>query len=315
MARQPAGPASALSPAGPAPPMPSAGIHIAQQDSTPMILFVGQVERRISGAATPCRNWIIAAVFGGMTKWAARDRRAGRMAEYGRPRLFHRAGRAARARWCWRCRMTCWPSRPIAATRHLSKRPETAPGADRHGGAGRSAGRRPSARCCSLGGSALERGSAARRSRASRERFGVPVATSYRRAPSVRSAAPQLCRRSGPAGQSQTGGAGQGQRPGDRGGRAPQRDHHARIIRCSTCRAADEAGACLSRRRTSWAGSFARIWPSMPRPRAFAAALDGFTPRARRAGAAKPRPPMPTIAPCRMQPLPQPGDDESAARS
>ena len=121
----------------------------------------------------------------------------------------------------------------------------------------------------------------------------MPVATSYRRAPLVRPDASQLCRRSGPAGQCQIGGAGQGQRPGDRGGRAPERDHHpglyaVRIGAQKLVHAYPEA--------RNLAGCFAPIWPSMPRPRAFAAALDRLSPRAEpRWRGTKPRPPMPSI--------------------
>ncbi|HWC63738.1 MAG TPA: thiamine pyrophosphate-binding protein, partial [Rhizomicrobium sp.] len=48
----------------------AAGIHVAQQDSTPLILFAGQVERRFLGRdAVQELNY--AAVFGTMSKWAA----------------------------------------------------------------------------------------------------------------------------------------------------------------------------------------------------------------------------------------------------
>src|ERR1700726_5161551 len=54
---------------GPGATNASPGIHIARQDSTPMILFVGQVARetreREAFQELDCR-----AVFGSMTKWA-----------------------------------------------------------------------------------------------------------------------------------------------------------------------------------------------------------------------------------------------------
>src|SRR5437016_7240471 len=54
---------------GPGATNASAGIHIARQDSTPMIMFVGQVARdtkeREAFQELDCRT-----VFGGMAKWA-----------------------------------------------------------------------------------------------------------------------------------------------------------------------------------------------------------------------------------------------------
>ncbi|MGH6956800.1 MAG: thiamine pyrophosphate-binding protein, partial [Caulobacteraceae bacterium] len=46
------------------------GVHIARQGSTPMILFVGQVERSVRGREA-WQEIDYAAVFGSMTKWAA----------------------------------------------------------------------------------------------------------------------------------------------------------------------------------------------------------------------------------------------------
>jgi acetolactate synthase-1/2/3 large subunit len=65
------------------------GIHIADQDSTPMILFVGQVDRqfreREAFQEIDCR-----AVFGSMTKWATEIDDATRLPEYV-SRAFHAA--------------------------------------------------------------------------------------------------------------------------------------------------------------------------------------------------------------------------------
>lgn len=47
----------------------SVGIHIAQQDSTPMILFAGQVSRAVKGREA-WQEMDFAAVFGSLTKWA-----------------------------------------------------------------------------------------------------------------------------------------------------------------------------------------------------------------------------------------------------
>src|SRR3954464_11707519 len=65
---------------GPGATNASGGLHIAQQDSTPMMLFVGQVERENRGRDAfqemDCR-----AFFGGMAKWVAEVNEPGRMAE------------------------------------------------------------------------------------------------------------------------------------------------------------------------------------------------------------------------------------------
>ena len=66
---------------GPGATNASAGLHVAAQDSTPLILFVGQVERRFLGRdAVQELNY--AAVFGSMTKWAAQIDDAARMSEF-----------------------------------------------------------------------------------------------------------------------------------------------------------------------------------------------------------------------------------------
>ena len=53
---------------GPGATNASAGIHIAQQDSTPMIMFVGQVETSVREREA-FQELDYRAVFGGMTKW------------------------------------------------------------------------------------------------------------------------------------------------------------------------------------------------------------------------------------------------------
>jgi len=58
----------------------SGGIHIAQQDSTPMILFVGQVERENRGRDA-FQEVDYRAFFGGMAKWVAEVNEPDRMAE------------------------------------------------------------------------------------------------------------------------------------------------------------------------------------------------------------------------------------------
>lgn len=64
-----------------------AGVHIAQHDSTPMILFIGQVERgnRDRGAF---QEVDYRAMFGSQTKWTAEINDSGRVVEYV-ARAFH----------------------------------------------------------------------------------------------------------------------------------------------------------------------------------------------------------------------------------
>jgi acetolactate synthase-1/2/3 large subunit len=65
------------------------GIHVAQQDSTPMILFAGQVERRFKGREA-FQELDYAAVFGTLAKWATELEAAERTPEIV-SRAFHTA--------------------------------------------------------------------------------------------------------------------------------------------------------------------------------------------------------------------------------
>jgi acetolactate synthase-1/2/3 large subunit len=66
---------------GPGATNASAGIHIAQQDSTPMIMFVGQVETSVKEREA-FQELDYRAVFGSMTKWTVEVDRAERIAEF-----------------------------------------------------------------------------------------------------------------------------------------------------------------------------------------------------------------------------------------
>ena len=109
---------------GPGATNASAGVHIAQQDSVPMVLFVGQIDRG-SRERDTFQEVDYRRMFGGMAKWVAEIDDAGRIPGVRPPRLRHgRHGRAAR------------PGRPGAARGHA--------GRDGHGsrtGAGAVAGR------------------------------------------------------------------------------------------------------------------------------------------------------------------------------
>src|SRR3984957_9624643 len=66
---------------GPGATNASAGIHIARQDSTPMIMFVGQVETAVKEREA-FQELDYRAVFGSMTKWAVEIDDPGRITEF-----------------------------------------------------------------------------------------------------------------------------------------------------------------------------------------------------------------------------------------
>jgi acetolactate synthase-1/2/3 large subunit len=66
---------------GPGATNASAGIHIAQQDSSPMIMFVGQVEQAVRDREA-FQEMDYRAVFGSMTKWTAELDDPARVPEY-----------------------------------------------------------------------------------------------------------------------------------------------------------------------------------------------------------------------------------------
>ena len=66
---------------GPGATNASAGIHIAQQDSTPMIMFVGQVETPVREREA-FQELDYRAVFGSMTKWTVEVDHPGRITEF-----------------------------------------------------------------------------------------------------------------------------------------------------------------------------------------------------------------------------------------
>lgn len=74
---------------GPGATNASAGIHIAQQDSTPMIMFVGQIERGQRDREA-FQEMDYRAVFGSMSKWATEIDDPARVPEYV-SRAFHAA--------------------------------------------------------------------------------------------------------------------------------------------------------------------------------------------------------------------------------
>lgn len=74
---------------GPGATNAAAGLHVAQQDSTPMILFVGQIERGMRGRDA-FQEVDYGRLFGDMAKWVAEVDSADRMSEMV-SRAFHTA--------------------------------------------------------------------------------------------------------------------------------------------------------------------------------------------------------------------------------
>ncbi|PPD45944.1 MAG: thiamine pyrophosphate-binding protein [Methylocystis sp.] len=156
-----------------------AGVHIAQHDSTPMILFVGQIERsnRERGAF---QEVDYRAMFGGHTKWTAEIDDGSRMSEYV-SRAFHMApgGRPGPVVLALPKDMLeeRAPHRPCPAAAVI----ETAPGGEEMDALAQmiAAAERP---LFVIGGTRWDEG-ASRRMMDFASRFDVPVATSYRRLP------------------------------------------------------------------------------------------------------------------------------------
>ena len=163
---------------GPGATNAAAGVHIAYQDSTPLILFVGQVKRRFKGRDS-WQELDYAQVFGGVAKWAVEIDDPDRVTEIV-ARAFHVAmsGRPGPVVIALPQDMLSAPSLSIDAPR--SEPPETAPSpADLSKLQGLLTGaKRP---LMILGGSRWDETARAAVHRFA-ERFDLPVATSHRRA-------------------------------------------------------------------------------------------------------------------------------------
>ncbi len=155
------------------------GIHIARQDSTPMIMFVGQVDRglrdREAWQEIDCR-----AVFGSMSKWVAEIDDAARVTEYV-SRAFHTAinGRPGPVVLALPHDMLSEPTAARDAPAAVAAEP--APGASELA-ALRSLLGEATAPMLLLGGSRWDEAACAAM-RDFAERFELPVATAYRRLP------------------------------------------------------------------------------------------------------------------------------------
>ncbi|HYS45615.1 MAG TPA: thiamine pyrophosphate-binding protein, partial [Rhizomicrobium sp.] len=161
---------------GPGATNASGGVHIAQQDSTPMILFVGQVERENRGRDA-FQEVDYRAFFGGMAKWVAEVNEPDRMAEM--------VGRAFSTALAGRCGpvVLSLPHDVLALASQSPDAPavqalETAPGSMVELEDLLAQSSRP---MLILGGGRWNEAALAQVARFA-EHFGVPVCTSFRRA-------------------------------------------------------------------------------------------------------------------------------------
>ncbi|HEY5337647.1 MAG TPA: thiamine pyrophosphate-binding protein [Rhizomicrobium sp.] len=157
----------------------SAGIHIAQQDSTPLIMFVGQIERKNKGRDA-FQEMDYPAVFGSMTKWTAEIDEPSRMAEYvARAFATAMAGRPGPVVLALPRDVLIEPVEGTDAPFVTAQ--ETAPGAEDLA-ALESLIAKAERPIVLLGGARWDEEACAAVARFA-ERFALPVATSYRRAP------------------------------------------------------------------------------------------------------------------------------------
>lgn len=164
---------------GPGATNASAGIHIAHQDSTPMIMFVGQVERHVRGREA-FQELDYKAVFGSMTKLTVEIDDAARVPEIVN-RAFVAAGSGRPGPVVVSLPKDMLNERVVLADPAPARPVETAPGADDLAALEEliAAARRP---LFILGGSRWTPDACAAATRFA-ERFDMPMATSYRRAP------------------------------------------------------------------------------------------------------------------------------------
>jgi acetolactate synthase-1/2/3 large subunit len=176
--KQTGGPGICFVTRGPGATNASGGVHIAQQDSTPMILFVGQVEREHRGRDA-FQEMDFRAFFGGMAKWVAEVNEPDRMGEMvARAFATAMAGRPGPV-------VLSLPHDMLPLTSHSPDAPfvealETAPGAEQMAELGILLAE---SRCpmLILGGSRWNETALAQIARFA-QAFAVPVCTSFRRA-------------------------------------------------------------------------------------------------------------------------------------
>ena len=162
---------------GPGATNASAGIHIAQQDSTPMILFVGQVETSVREREA-FQELDYRAVFGSLTKWTVEVDRADRITEFV-SRAFYAASNGRPGPVVVALPKDVLSERVTVANAPPFEPVETSPGAEEMAGLGELLAQSDNPLFV-LGGS---RWTEAARGQIHEfaESTGLPIATSYRR--------------------------------------------------------------------------------------------------------------------------------------
>ena len=164
---------------GPGATNASAGIHIAMQDSTPVILFIGQIARRIRDREA-FQEVDYRQFFGGVAKWVTEIDDPARI-----PELVTRAfavatsGRPGPVVVALPEDVLTELAEAPAALPHVPV--ETRPGEAETRPARRRCSARPKRPIAILGGSALERRCGPARSRRAAEAWALPVGCSFRR--------------------------------------------------------------------------------------------------------------------------------------
>ena len=262
---------------GPGATNASAGLHVAFQDSTPMILFIGQVGRDFLDREA-FQEIDYRRMFGQLAKWVAQidDAVAHSGISSAAPSRSRCPGGPARS--CWRCRRTCSTEacgaprcRAVAAGRDLSGARRRWRSCATMLAAARAAA--PDPRRQRLGRRGLRTRAALRRGERSAGRRHVPPPGPLRQRASLLLPAtigvgvnPKLAR------------ARAGGRSADRARRAARRDDDRRLHAARHPGAAADDGPRPFRRRGARPRLSAGPCRSMPTPRGFAAMLATLEP-------------------------------------
>ena len=277
-----------------------------------MIMFVGQVERAVRGREA-FQELDYRAVFGSHDQMGRRDRRRRTASPRSSRAPSTPPAPAGPGRWCWPCRKDML----TRAGRRSPTRRRVRAGRDRARRAEMAAlaallAEAPSGPCSCSAAAAGTRPPAPPCIRFA-ERFDLPVATSYRRAPLFDPLHPNYAGDLGLAANPALIARMQGGRPGHRRRRPAQRDHRPGLQPVRHPRRRSAAGPRLSRVPRSSAGSTRPHLAIHATPHRFAAALDALEPRPpMRRGAARPPQPTPTIWPGRRRRRRSPARSTSA---
>ncbi len=156
----------------------SIAVHTAEQDAVPLILLVGQVEKR-DLRRNAFQEIDYGRMFGGIAKWVGEATEPRPDPGTDRPRHMPWRCRACRGRWCSRCPRMCWPS---PAPPRPCRRTLPAPAIPAPAEVARLASLlRGAERPILLAGHAFDRPGGREALRAFAEAWRLPVAVSFRR--------------------------------------------------------------------------------------------------------------------------------------